>query len=490
MIRSIVRTDAKITGKEEVVIVPLFEDDKRLSGAANKLDGLCRSAISKTLRKGHFQAGEGKTLLLALNLPRVPDHVLLVGMGKRGKADAESVANAGGAASNELRNRGYRTGHLWVGDDVTLVSNLHAFLKGFLLAQYGFKISKEKPQRGTGKLVVLSDDRSVGAAMRTARVVAEGTARVRDLVNTPSEVMTPARMSEEARVLAKEHGMRCKILRQRELEAMGMGAVLAVARGSREEPRLISLHYNKGKSVGPRVCLVGKGVTFDSGGLSIKPWMNMNEMKGDMAGGALVLSTLAAAAKLKLPLEIIGLIPCVENMPDGNAFRPGDVITTYTGKTIEVLSTDAEGRLILSDALAYGCEFEPDVIIDVATLTGAVVIALGTRIAGVMGNNQEHITRLIDAGKRTGEPVWQLPLDDSFLQLIKGEVSDYKNYGGRDGSTITAAALLREFVGRTPWVHVDIAGTFWTSSNRPYQPKGATGYGVDLFLNYLESLVA
>ena len=213
----------------------------------------------------------------------------------------------------------------------------------------------------------------------------------------------------------------------------------------------------------------------------------MNEMKGDMAGGAVVACSIAAAAKLKLPVEIVGLIPCVENLLDGRSFRPGDIITTYSGKTIEILSTDAEGRVILADALAYAGEFSPDVIIDYATLTGAVVVALGTRIAGIMGNSQSNMDLLLRAGEQSGEPVWQLPLDRRFSEMVKGDISDYKNYSGRDGSSITAAALLGEFVDGTPWVHVDIAGTFWSESGAvPYHTKGATGYGVDLTLRYLE----
>jgi leucyl aminopeptidase len=217
----------------------------------------------------------------------------------------------------------------------------------------------------------------------------------------------------------------------------------------------------------------------------------MNEMKGDMAGAAVVLSTICAAAKIGLPIEIIGMMPCVENMPDGIAIKPGDVITTYSGKTIEIISTDAEGRLILSDALAYANEYKPDVIVDLATLTGAVLIALGTRIAGAIGNSQDEIDRLLAAGRATGEPAWQLPLDDTFKDMIKGDISDYKNFSGRDGSTITAAALLGEFVGTTPWVHLDIAGAFWAQSPKvPYHSKGATGFGVDLMIAYLESLIS
>jgi leucyl aminopeptidase len=279
---------------------------------------------------------------------------------------------------------------------------------------------------------------------------------------------------------------------RREIARLGMGGLIGVSRGSALEPRFVTLHYNKGASSRrglPLVCLVGKGVTFDSGGLSIKPWQNMHEMKGDMAGGAVVMNAVAAASRLGFDLEIVALVPCVENMPDGTALRPGDVLTTHSGKTIEVLSTDAEGRLILADALSYAQRFDPDLIVDVATLTGSVVIALGTRIAGVMGNDRALIDRLIAAGESAGERLWPLPLDDQFKEMIKGDVADFKNFAGKDGGTITAAALLGEFVGRTPWVHIDIAGTFWSQDSKaPHRVKGATGYGVDLMLRFLESL--
>ncbi len=492
MISRIVRVKAEFTGKEEVVVLPLYEGDKKPTRLVKKLDVLCHSAISRTLKSSHFKAEAGETLLLGLHLPRAPDYVLLVGLGKREKMDPERMAAAGGSASKLLKKHRFGSCHLLASDvlEESPDERLHPFLKGFLLAQYTFFLGERKQPAGLKKLALMAgSSKAVSSAMRRAHMVAEYNQKVRDLVNLPANFLTPARLATEAQKLAKDHGLQCRVLGLRELQKMKMGAVLSVARGSKEEPRFINLHYNKGKSTRARVCLVGKAVTFDTGGISIKPWQHMEEMKGDMAGGALVLCVVAAAARMKLPLEIIGLVPAVENMPGGNAFRPGDVITTYSGKTIEVLSTDAEGRLILSDALAYAAEFKPDFIMDFATLTGAVVIALGTRIAGVMGTSQPHIDRLLEAGAVAGEPAWQLPLDKKFSESIKGDISDYKNYSGRDGSTITAAALLGEFVGKTPWVHVDIAGTFWSETGKvPYHSKGATGYGVDLVLRFLQSL--
>jgi len=493
MIKSIVRSSAVLTGKEEVLVLPVFDGERKLTGVAKKLDVLCRSSISKSI--GHFDARPGATLMIAFHQSKTPQNVLLLGMGRRGDLDAERAANAGGSASRALKGRKFRTCHLLL-TDAFEGDYLDSFLKGVLLAQYSFAV---KGGAGGGgetlrKVVVLSENRGAAAAIARARAVAEHTAIARDLVNEPANRMTPAILAERATALARQYGVACRVMTKKEIEKMGFAAVLSVAKGSREEPRFIVMHHNKGaaKRDGvPLVCLVGKGVTFDSGGISIKPWLNMHEMKGDMAGGALVIGAITAAARMKMPVEVVGLIPCVENMPSGTAFRPGDIIDTYAGKTIEILSTDAEGRLILSDALAYAREYDPDVIVDFATLTGAVVIALGTRIAGVMGNDQDYIDWLEEAGCEAGELVWQLPLDETFSELVKGDISDYKNYSGRDASSITAAALLGEFAGDTPWVHVDIAGTFWSEGNRTsYNAKGATGYGVDLALRFLEKVAA
>ncbi len=499
MIRNVTRVPIRFTGDEDVVILPLFQGSRELKGPAKKLDVLCRSGISNYIKTVGFKPRIDETALIAFQLPKAPHHVLLLGLGDKKSMTPGRMANAAGNASKAVKTRGFRSCHILFDVFTELVDCeelSRAFLKGFLLAQYSFSLKSKRSAKTTiGKAVILSDEaRKTAEAIKTSRIVVNWTSYVRDLVNRPADDLTPERMGQEAEALSEKHGLKCRIMKRKELEKLKMGAVLSVARGSREEPRFITIHYNEGaasRNGCPKVCLVGKGVTFDSGGLSIKPWQSMNEMKGDMAGGAVVMGVLAAASQFKLPLEIIGLIPCVENMPDGTAFRPGDVITTYSGKTIEIISTDAEGRLILADALAYSREFKPDVVVDLATLTGSVIIALGTRIAGVVGTNQDYVDRLVAAGNAAGERVWQLPLDESFSESIKGDISDFKNFSGRDGSTITAAALLHEFVGKTPWIHVDIAGTFWAQDAKvSYQTKGATGYGVDLTLRFLDLIAS
>ena len=270
---------------------------------------------------------------------------------------------------------------------------------------------------------------------------------------------------------------------------MGMNALLAVASGSNEEPKFIILEYAGGKKSAAPIVLVGKGLTFDSGGISIKPSDKMEEMKSDMSGGAAVMGVIMAATDLHLPLNIIGFIPATENMPGGTAYKPGDILKSYSGKTIEVLNTDAEGRLILADALAYASEFKPEAVIDVATLTGACIVALGDDVIGMLGTDDKLKSEIDRAAQTTGELVWELPLWESYHELIKSDIADYKNSSGRSAGTITAAAFLSKFAGDAPWVHLDIAGPAWTNKEKTYIPKGASGVAVRLLVEFLRNRV-
>lgn len=497
MIRNVTVKPDNITGKEEVVILPLLKGVKTLAGPARRLDRDCKDAFSDYLKRGTFSADLGATLLVGLRYPKAPAHVLLLGLGEGEKITLENAAESAGAASKALAAHGFKSASLLLVDLPPVVTPgdfVDAFVKGFALAQYKFSLrEKPAPVPPLKRLNVLApgDRRTLSASAKRALLIAEHTAKVRDLVNTPANKLTPTILAREAKALCKENGVDCKVLGVREMKTLKMGAILSVAKGSSEEPKLIVMHYNKANRSLPAVCFVGKGVTFDSGGISLKPWEGMNEMKGDMAGAAVALEVVMAAARLELPVQVVAVIPAVENMPDGVAVKPGDVITSYAGKTIEVLSTDAEGRLILADALTYVRKnYDPVVTIDFATLTGAVLIALGTRVAGVMGNSQTHVEGLVAAGEKAGEPVWQLPLNDHFYKAVEGDITDYKNYSGRNGSTIAAAALLGKFAGDAPWVHVDIAGTFWSDGGTSYCTKGATGFGVDLAIRFLENLAA
>jgi leucyl aminopeptidase len=328
--------------------------------------------------------------------------------------------------------------------------------------------------------------RQLNEGVRRGLATAEATAFVRDLCNHPANVMTPTRIADEARAIAKEEGLALKVLERKDMEHLGMGALLGVARGSHEPPKFIVLEYNGAKKKAERpVVLVGKTITFDTGGISLKPAENMEHMKADMTGGAEVLASIRAAARLKLPLHLISILPATENMPGGQAMKPGDIVKTLSGKTVEVQNTDAEGRLILSDGLAYAQRYKPAAVIDVATLTGACVVALGQFAIGMFGTDARLKDQVRRAGLKAGERVWEMPLWEEYFEQLRSDVADMRNIGGRGGGMITAALFLSKFVGEYPWVHLDIASTDWSERERAYVPKGPTGIGTRLLIQYL-----
>jgi len=365
--------------------------------------------------------------------------------------------------------------------------------EGALLAAYRFdryrsagKEPKPLPPRRMQLLVAGSGDvEAATAGIAAAEAICSGTLLARDLVNEPGNVKSPQWLAEQARQMAARVGIDCAVLDRSALEAEKMGALLGVAQGSEREPRLIVLRYQGADPRQKPLALVGKGVVFDAGGISLKPAAGMEEMKMDMAGGAAVIGTLQAAAELKLPCNLVGVIPAVENMPSGSAIRPGDILTAASGKTIEVQNTDAEGRLILADALNYVRRYEPKVVVDLATLTGACIIALGHHASAVLGNDQRLIADLLKAGEASGERLWQLPLWEEYAGQIDSKVADVKNTGGREAGTITAAAFLEKFADGLRWAHLDIAGTAWEEKGRPGYAFGGTGVGVRLLLRYL-----
>ena len=318
--------------------------------------------------------------------------------------------------------------------------------------------------------------------------VCDAVRMTRDLVSAPGNLATPAYLAEKALEIGGRYGMGCTILDRDELERLGMGALLAVGQGSQHPPRLVVMEYRGGGDRSRPVVLVGKGITFDTGGISLKPGANMELMKHDMAGGAAVLGTMQAAAGLKLPVNLVGLVPLAENMPDGRAYKPGDVVTTMSGLTVEINNTDAEGRLILCDALHYAQRYKPALLLDLATLTGACIVALGHNATGALGNDPKLIKALARAGEATGERIWELPLWDEYGELMKSDIADLKNAGGPSAGTISAGWFLKQFVGTTRWVHLDIAGTAWEEKGRHYLPKGATGVGVRLLVEYLRGI--
>ena len=473
------------------VVVGVFET-RRLSSAARQIDQASAGAIGAILRRGDLDGKSGETLLLH-NLPQVPsERVLLVGCGKE-KEFSESRYREITAKVATLLNRtgateatSFLTELEIKGRDVAW--KVRQGVEVTEAALYRFDRLKSKPDRDKRPLrrMVLAvpkrSDLAAGErAIHEAQAIAAGVALARDLGNLPGNICTPTYLADQAVELGKAHDFGVRVLDEAEIRELGMGALLSVARGSRQPPKLIVLEYHGGKENEPPVALVGKGLTFDAGGISLKPAANMDEMKYDMCGAASVLGAIKAAAMLKLPLNIVGVIPSSENLPDGNANKPGDIITSMSGQTIEVLNTDAEGRLILCDALTYAERFKPVVVIDVATLTGACVIALGNHASGLLANNDALAREILTAARYTYDRAWQLPLWDEYQKQLDSNFADMANIGGREAGTITGACFLARYAKGFKWAHLDIAGTAWKSGKE----KGATGRPVPLLTQVL-----
>jgi len=470
-----------------------------------KLDRVLGGRLRAAIESGDFSGKRGETLLLHPGRGVGAKRLLLVGLGDEAKLDAEALRRAGGAAAGALITR--RGGQLAImtppARRLAAAEIGQALAEGAGLGAYRFDRYKAPRDPARGALRGLSLVAEAGADLRALRrgtqlgaILADSQNVARDLSNEPANALPPAALADAARRLAREVGLRVRVLAVPELRRRKLGAILAVGQGSVHPPRIVVLEHDprrggarakRGAKL-PTVCLVGKAVTFDSGGISIKPGPGMHEMKHDMSGAAAVVGAMRAAALLDLPLRVIGVLGAAENMPSGTAYRPGDVITSGAGTTIEILNTDAEGRVVLADALHLALEdYEPDAIVDLATLTGACVVALGKWCSGVFANDDALRERLCAAGEASGERLWPMPLWDEHREHIRGDVGDLKNAGGRDGGAITAAAFLSCFVGKTPWAHLDIAGTAYTEKIGPCQPKGATGVGVRLLLAALRA---
>lgn len=475
----------------------LLLPEGKLSPLAKEVDKSLEGLLSEALRNGEYAGKKQQTLLLHTGGKLPCERILVLGLGKGKVSDGEILRLAAAAAAKYLAEKNITGYTLVLPEDVptglTIQDKARITVEGLMLASYRFDRYRSKTNGETPKtlqsltlLVPMESqlaDAEAGAL--EGRQLCRGVNLARDLVNEPGNVKSPEYLAQQARDLAAEHGFECTILGKKELEQEGMGALLGVAQGSVREPRLIVLQYRGGAEDLQPIALIGKGVVFDSGGISLKPGEKMDQMKMDMAGGATVLGTFLSTALLKIPVNLIGVIPAVENMPSGNAIRPGDILTSLSGQTIEVLNTDAEGRMILADALTYVERFDPRAVIDLATLTGACIIALGHHATAVLGNHAGLIRQLLKSGEETGERLWQLPLWQDYTELIKSDIADMKNTGGRAAGTITAAAFLQKFAKKYRWAHLDIAGTAWEENGAGYRPKGATGVGVRLMVHYL-----
>jgi len=485
-----------------LLAVPVRTDDAS-SLPLPGLDAATSEQLAAARARGDFTGKEGQTFLVYPDASAGgPERVLLVGTGSGGGLTPERLRRAAGTAARQaVKLRTHRFAVFLPGDLLAGVAfpredAARALVEGGVLGAYTFTGMKSSPENGDPPvevaemtLLVETEDAAepLREAARTAEVVARAERLARDLGNLPGNVVTPAYLAETAERIGREHGLRVSVLGPRELAEEGMRALLAVSAGSDQEPRLIVMEHLGGAEGEAPLVIVGKGVTFDSGGISIKPAASMEEMKFDMSGAGATIAALQAIAELGLPVNVVGIVPATENLLSGSAMRPGDIVRTHLGKTVEVVNTDAEGRLILADALSYARRFEPAAVVDAATLTGACVVALGHVAAAVFGNDDGLAAELLAAAERAGSRAWQLPMFEEYREQIRSEYADIKNSGGRPAGSITAAWFLREFAGSFPWVHLDIAGTAYGEGKLSYQTRGSTGVPTRIFVEWVRA---
>ncbi len=490
-----VRNDVLSAQAIDCVAVAVFEEGK-LSPSAESLNNASQDKLNSCFARGDITGKAGQLLLLqdlpGINSPRV----LLVGAGKHGDTTENDFNSAAIAMAKWLNESAAQSAISCLAeipvanrDDVwkvrQTVINTETALYRYSQTKSQFK-PVEKPLENLGFLATAANQTDFEQAVKTGAAIGHGMNTARELGNLPGNICTPTYLAEQAIKLGKQYpSVKVDVLEEEDMAELGMGSFLSVSRGSRQPAKLITMNYGGGGDSKP-VVLVGKGLTFDAGGISLKPAQGMDEMKYDMCGSASVIGTLQAVAELNLPINVIGVVPSSENMPDGDANKPGDVVTSMSGQTIEILNTDAEGRLILCDALTYSERFDPDTVIDIATLTGAVIVALGSNATGLMANNQDLADALLKAGNDSYDRAWQLPLWDDYQKQLDSNFADIANVGGKEAGSVTAACFLSRFTKKFKWAHLDIAGTAWNSG----KDKGATGRPVTLLMQYLLNKVS
>ncbi len=483
--------------KTETLAIAVFKDEKITAGFLRDLDNLTGGMVKSVLQVEEFKGEIGETAFLRfpkngkLNTTRL----LLVGMGEKDECDTHHVATLSGTATRFLNKRNIH--------EFTLVPRVSGNSKEvcsfaaqgvitsqFELDKYKTNGKKKKSVREFGVFIEGAKLQDMKEGLSRGQIIGESINFTRDLSNEPPNILTPSAMAQRAQKMARECGLRCEILDEAKMKKLGMGSLLSVSLGSAEPARLIVLHYTPKSAKGKKkdlLAFVGKGITFDTGGISLKPSDGMEAMKYDMTGGGTVIGTMRAVGLLKPDVPVMGVVAAVENMPDGKASRPSDVVTAMTGKTVEILNTDAEGRLVLADAVAYAEKKGATRIIDMATLTGAVIIALGDVYTAVLGNDQKLIDEIIDAGKAVGEKFWQLPVGKEYSRGIKSDIADIKNIGpSRKAGTIIGAVFIQEFIKKAKWAHLDIAGTAWADDVKPHRSKGPTGIAIRTLLKMTE----
>jgi len=480
--------------KTDCRVIGVFEEAVPALHGGSFSNSQKRSILDELRRRGS-KGSKGEDVLLVQD----GEPILVLGLGKHAKLKAETLRRA--AARAATRAKAEKWLQIAIEIDTFLPKDdaaysVQAFAEGLRLATYKFDVYKSAKKSGSAKqglaavfLITQSAPRKdLARALDESKTISESVAIARTLGNEPPNVLYPESYANRIRAIAREAGLQCTVFDEKKMAQLKMGGILGVGQGSQRKPRLVILeHRPAGAKSAKPVVLVGKGVTFDTGGISLKPGKDMEQMKFDMCGSAAVVAALRTSALLKLRIPVIGILPIAENMPGGGAQRPGDVIVTYSGKTVDVLNTDAEGRLILADALAYSKKYTPRCVVDIATLTGMCSAFFGNVASGLMGNDKDVVKRLKTAADKTGERVWELPLWNDYEDLIKGSYGDIQNISRGAAGTITAGMFLKHFGGHSPWAHLDIAGTAWGTSARGYNPVGATGVGVRLFIEFLKS---
>ena len=467
-----------------------FEDTNIVIGLG-KLNKKIDQIISQSVKE--INGKKGKISIIHSHNEIPSERVLIAGLGKKNKLTSDVIRDVTGIITKKIHELKIKEFSIIIPEKISIKNDqvISTIVEGANLSLYEFDLfKKEKSNKKEPDLTLLTSDKNVQKIIKNSIIISDAVKFTRDVANLPPNECPPMKLGEIAKKIANQNKMKCTVFSKNEIKSKRLGGVFAVGQGSKNEPKFIILEYRNGKKEQKPILLVGKAVTFDTGGISLKPGEKMDEMKFDKCGGCTVLGVMKAISELKLAINVVAIIPSVENMPSGEAFRPGDIIKLFNGKTAEILNTDAEGRLILADGLAYGIKhYQPSSVMDFATLTGACIVALGTNVAGIVSNNAKLASKIKISSAKTSEEVWELPINDDYMDMVKSKVADIRNIGmGRAAGTITAAAFLANSVGNVPWVHFDIAGTAWiqpSTKNKSYNSHGATGFGVRLVVNHL-----
>ena len=487
-----IRAESVPSGKKKTEVLCAFcFEDTNAPISLGKLNKKIDQTILQSVKE--INGKKGKISIIHSHKEIPSGRVLIAGLGKKSKLTSDVIRDVTGIITKKINELKIKEFSIIIPDKTPINNNqiISSIVEGANLSLYEFDLfKKEKSNNKEPDLTLLTSDKNAQKIIKDSIIISDAVKFTRDVANLPPNECPPIKLGEIARKIANENKMKCTVFSKNEIKSKGLGGVTAVGQGSKNEPKFIILEYRNGKKEQKPILLVGKAVTFDTGGISLKPGEKMDEMKFDKCGGCTVLGVMKAISELKLPVNVVAIIPSVENMPSGDAFRPGDIIKLFNGKTAEILNTDAEGRLILADGLAYGIKhYQPASVMDFATLTGACIVALGTNVAGIVSNNAKLASKIKTASEKTSEEVWELPINDDYMNMVKSKVADIRNIGmGRAAGTITAAAFLANSVGNVPWVHFDIAGTAWiqpSTKNKSYNSHGATGFGVRLVVNHL-----